>query len=171
MTRRFSGILIFALVAILISPLTMAFSLSSSDFQNNGFIPQIYTCHGSNINPQLSWSGEPSIAKSYILILSDPDAPSGVWYHWIIYNIPAGSHAISRASTILPGSSIVLKNSWGNSRYDGPCPPSGTHHYWFTLYALNTTLNLSPDTTLPTLKSAMKNKIVGVAKIMGKVSQ
>jgi Raf kinase inhibitor-like YbhB/YbcL family protein len=152
---------------ILVSPVLFAFTLSSTAFQNGAAIPPQYTCTGSNVIPPLSWKDIPSNTQSLVLILSDPDSPSGVWDHWVVYNIPANSTGIVEGTKELPNGSVVLKNSWGNTKYDGPCPPHGTHHYWFYLYALNTTLSLPADASKTQLQAAMQNNIIAQTTLMG----
>lgn len=169
--HRIAAQIISILLFVLLTPVAMAFTLSSPAFHNGANIPQEYTCKGRNINPPLIWVGVPYSAKSFALIMSDPDSPRGVWDHWIVYNIPVNVHEILPGPQYLPAGSMILKNSWGNARYDGPCPPSGTHHYWLTLYALNTTINLSPSATKSDLEAAMQNNIVSITKLMGTVTK
>lgn len=122
------------------------FSLQSSAFSRNKKIDKVYTCEGNNISPAIFWKNEPANTKSFALILSDPDAPGGVFYHWILFNIPNTVHALSENIQTLPAGTLILKNSFGNAAYNGPCPPKGAaHHYVFTLYALDD--NLSENIT------------------------
>lgn len=117
--------------------------LQSPSFKNQGILPKLYTCDGKDINPALSWSGVPSNAKSLVLILSDIDAPSGTFYHWVLYNIPTTKTAFPENMDTIPRGAGLAKNSWGKIQYNGPCPPKGsTHYYVFTLYALDTKLSL-----------------------------
>ena len=109
-----------------------------SVFENNTKIQEKYTCKGENINPPVSISGIPSNAKTLALIVDDPDAPAGTWDHWIVFNIPI-INKIDEDS--IPG--IEGLNSFRRNNYGGPCPPSGTHRYYFKIYALNTLLKLS----------------------------
>ena len=120
----------------------MALVLSSPAFANGQKIPTKYTCDGKNVSPPLQWSGAPSETRSFVLILEDPDAPSGVFRHWAVYNLPPECTALpegvgkgSRAAQLEQG-----VNDFGHARYDGPCPPAGhgTHHYHFRLAALDT---------------------------------
>ncbi len=115
-----------------------AMELKSKDFQNNQNIPTVHTCDGRDISPQLSWSGAPpGETKSYALTCIDPDAPMGDFIHWLIYDIPAAATSIPRGGP-LPTGAQEVQNDFGKESYGGPCPPSGTHRYFFTIYALNT---------------------------------
>jgi len=107
--------------------------LISNAFNNGDFIPKKYTCQGSNINPQLTWSDIPKNTKSFALIIDDPDAPAGTWTHWIVKDIPSDKTEIKENS--IPGKEIV--NLFNKEHYGGPCPPSGIHRYFFKLYALD----------------------------------
>ena len=156
---------------ILFSSNIMALTLSSAAFQNGAAIPPQYTCAGNNIIPPLSWMDMPSNTRSLVLILIDPAAPEGEWDHWLVYNIPANSNGIAEGAKELPQGSVVLKNSWGHAEYDGPCPPHGTHHYFFYLYALNSTLSLSADASRLQLLSAMQNNIIAQTRLMGLFSK
>ena len=136
------------------------FSLTTDAFKSQEKIPQKYTCQGPNIQPSLFWKTLAS-AKSYALIMNDPDAPNKDWVHWIVFNITENK--------IEPNHTYPLgKNSWGNTKYQGPCPPSGTHRYYFKLYALDTQLSLNaPDKK--TLLKAIKSHILAQDEIMGTV--
>lgn len=118
------------------------FELTSSVLQNGQIMPKQYTCEGQDISPPLTWKNAPANTQYFALIFSDPDAPQGTWYHWVVYNISSNISAINE-NTITSGG-IVGKNSWGHTTYNGPCPPKGsTHHYVFTLYALDTKVKLN----------------------------
>ena len=110
--------------------------LKSKDFVDNGNIPSEFTCDGRNISPQLSWENVPDKTKSFALAVTDPDAPGGTWIHWLVHNISKELREIDRAS--LPEGAEEVQNDFGRKRYGGPCPPSGTHRYFFTIYALDT---------------------------------
>ncbi len=141
------------------------FEISSSAFKENETIPTQYTCSGKDVSPPFSWTTASEKTQSFALICSDPDAPGGTWYHWVLYNIPATVKDM--AENQLPIGSVVGKNSWGRATYNGPCPPPGKpHHYIFTLYALDTKLNLiSADAE--TLQKNMKGHVLQSAKITG----
>ncbi|MHA1713026.1 MAG: YbhB/YbcL family Raf kinase inhibitor-like protein [Candidatus Ranarchaeia archaeon] len=108
--------------------------LTSPDFENNGPIPPEYTCDGKDVSPELTWQNPPSETKSFALSCIDPDAPRGDFIHWLICNIPPSTRTLKRGASP-PG--LEIENDFGKTRYGGPCPPSGTHRYFFTVYALN----------------------------------
>jgi Raf kinase inhibitor-like YbhB/YbcL family protein len=110
--------------------------LKSKDFLDNSSIPPEFTCDGRNISPQLSWEDVPEATKSFALSVTDPDAPGGTWIHWLVYNISNELREIERGG--LPEGTGEVVNDFGRRSYGGPCPPSGTHRYFFTIYALNT---------------------------------
>jgi Raf kinase inhibitor-like YbhB/YbcL family protein len=109
--------------------------LRSEDFEDNGNIPSEFTCDGRDISPQLSWEDVPAETKSFALSVTDPDAPGGTWIHWLVHDVPRDVRSIDRGS--LPKGAKQVENDFGIKDYGGPCPPSGTHRYIFTLYALN----------------------------------
>ena len=110
--------------------------LKSKDFVGNSSIPSEFTCDGRNVSPQLSWEDVPEGTKSFALSVTDPDAPGGTWIHWLVYAISKELTTVERAS--LPDGAIEVVNDFGRKSYGGPCPPSGTHRYFFTIYALDT---------------------------------
>ena len=110
--------------------------LKSKDFVDNGSIPSEFTCDGQDISPQLSWEGVPAETKSFALTVTDPDAPGGMWIHWFVHGISKDLREIEQGS--LPEGAEEVENDFGKKPYGGPCPPSGTHRYFFTLYALDT---------------------------------
>ena len=110
--------------------------LKSKGFEDNGSIPSEFTCDGKNISPQLSWDDIPDGTKSFALAVTDPDAPCGIWIHWLIHGISKELREIGQAS--LPEGAQEVDNDFGRKRYGGPCPPSGTHRYFFIIYALDT---------------------------------
>lgn len=146
----------------------LAFTLTSPAFKAGQLIPQKYTCDGTDISPALQWSDTPKNTQSFALILDDPDAPNGVWDHWILFNIPADVNQLAENLTSLPKGTLEGKNSWGKSGYRGPCPPQQEHRYFFKLYALDSMLSLSSDVTKSQLESAMKNHILGQTELMTK---
>lgn len=139
-----------------------AMKLTSSAFENNSAIPSKYSCDGENINPPLQIGEIPENTKSLVLIVHDPDAPSGDWLHWIVFNISPTNEIAENSK---PGSEEV--NDFGDSKYDGPCPPSGTHHYVFDLYALDTTLNLQTGAKRSDIESAMQGHSLAKAELIG----
>ena len=139
------------------------FKLTTTSFENEGMIPKRYTPHGEDYNPQLSWTGAPPGTKSFALINDDPDAPVGLWTHWLVKNIPANTTSIKENS--VPG--VEVTNSWGIKKYKGPKPPSGTHRYYFKLYACNVE-KMKANTLEQFYKEIEKVKIGEPAVIMGK---
>ncbi|MHA1578490.1 MAG: YbhB/YbcL family Raf kinase inhibitor-like protein [Candidatus Freyarchaeota archaeon] len=109
--------------------------LRSNDFEHEGMIPSRFTCDGEDISPHLEWSEAPEGTKSFALIVDDPDAPMGTWVHWLVCDIPPTVTEIPRNS--VPEGARQVRNDFGKLDYGGPCPPSGTHRYFFKLYALN----------------------------------
>ena len=140
--------------------------LLSSSFENNGMIPVVYTCKGTNINPELHWEDVPNNTKSFCLIMDDPDAPVGDWVHWILTNIDPSTRAIKENSH--PAEATGGLNGWNKTSYGGPCPPSGTHRYFFKLYALDVALDSSKHFSKAELESTMKKHIIAEAVLMGK---
>ncbi|HPJ95595.1 MAG TPA: YbhB/YbcL family Raf kinase inhibitor-like protein [Deltaproteobacteria bacterium] len=145
--------------------------LRSKAFAGSAMIPAAYTCDGQDVSPPLEWSGLPEGTRSIALICDDPDAPAGTWVHWVYYDIPPGTQAL--AQDVGPGDTPSAggtqgRNDFRKIGYGGPCPPSGTHRYFFKLYALDTELNLPPGRTKKELIDVMKCHILGQAELMGK---
>jgi Raf kinase inhibitor-like YbhB/YbcL family protein len=136
--------------------------ISSPVFEHEGNIPMEYTCEGKNINPPVTIKGIPKQAASLVLIIEDPDAPGGVFDHWIVWNI---NPTETIGEDILPG--ITGKNSKGEYRYTGPCPPSGTHRYFFKVYALDTFLDLGDDADKKVVELALQDHILAYGELMG----
>lgn len=136
--------------------------LTSPEFSNNQPIPKRFTCEGKDINPQLNIEGMPAAAKSLALIMDDPDAPMGTWVHWVVFNIPV-SGKIEENS--IPG--IQGMTNSGRPGYHGPCPPSGTHRYFFKVYALDIELCLSAKASKGQLEKAMQGHILEEAQLVG----
>ncbi len=148
------------------------FELKSPAFQNGEMIPEKFTCKGVDVSPPLHWHNAPKGTQSFVIIMDDPDAPMGTWTHWVLYNIPA---KYTRLPDNLPKKKetqfgIQGLNSWGKYGYGGPCPPNGTHRYFFKIYALKGYL---PDdiTTKEELLKQMEPMIIGKAVLMGKFSK
>jgi Raf kinase inhibitor-like YbhB/YbcL family protein len=140
-------------------------NIYSPAFKNNSHIPAKYTCDGQDLNPPLLIENVPSGAKSLALIVDDPDAPVGTWVHWVVWNIPPGSKEIKENS--VPQDARQGINDFGKHNYGGPCPPPGTHRYFFKLYALDTLLNLGANSTKADLENAMAGHIIEQAQIIG----
>lgn len=149
-------------------------TLTSSAFVHGAMIPKQYTCDGQDVSPPLSWSDPPEKTRSFALIMDDPDAPMGTWVHWVIYNIPATARALPEGvskDADLPDGSRQGRNSWRRIGYGGPCPPSGTHRYFFKLYALDTVLALASGATKEELLKAMEKHILAQAELMGRYAR
>lgn len=148
--------------------------IKSSAFEEGRMIPKLHTCDGRNASPPLEWSGVPKGAVSLTLICEDPDAPSGTWVHWTLYNLPA--MVTTLPGGIPPRKDLVYgesqgKNDFGKIGYGGPCPPSGTHRYIFKVYALDTQLNLPAGANKKQIEKAMEGHILGEGKLIGKYSR
>ena len=148
----------------------MTFQLKSSAFQQGKSIPQVCTCDGADQSPPLVWEDAPAGTKSFALIADDPDAPGRTFVHWVLYNLPAKTIHLQTgvpAKIELEDGTRQGENDFHKFGYGGPCPPSGTHRYFFKLYALDTALSLAPGATKAQLESAMKGHILAEAQLMG----
>lgn len=148
--------------------------VKSNSFSDGGMIPAKYTCDGANISPQLSWDNAPKGTKSFVLICEDPDAPMGTFTHWILYDIPADVHELLEnlpKDKILPNGAKQGIADFKKIGYGGPCPPNGTHRYYFKLYALDTLLNLEPGLKKEDILKAMNGHILAQGQIMGKYAR
>lgn len=190
LSKKFNSILILAFLTITATLLALQaqiettrhnspqgkenpmFQLKSNAFTAEGNIPARFTCEGANISPDLSWSGAPEGTKTLALVLHDPDAPrSGGYTHWVVFNIPATvNHVPENTPKIanLPGGGVQGMNDAGDTGYTGPCPPSGTHRYYFHLYAVDRELQLDSGATKERLEDAIRGHILGQAEFMGK---
>lgn len=139
-------------------------AIQSPAFVHEMPIPKKYTCQGEDINPPLNIEGIPKGTKSLVLIMDDPDAPHGTWDHWIVWNLPPQEEIPENS---VPGGAVQGKNSWGRNDYGGPCPPSGTHRYYFKLYALDDKLNLPRSAAKKDVEAAMSGHILSQAVLMG----
>jgi Raf kinase inhibitor-like YbhB/YbcL family protein len=142
--------------------------ITSSAFQEGADIPSKFTCDGADTSPALQVADVPSGAKSLALIVDDPDAPSGLFTHWIVWNISP------QTSTIEEGSApkgVQGTNDFGKSGYGGPCPPSGTHRYYFKIFALDRELDLPAGTKRSQLDAAMKGHVVAEGQLMGRYAR
>jgi Raf kinase inhibitor-like YbhB/YbcL family protein len=142
-----------------------AIHVTSPAFQNNGNIPRQHTCDGKDINPPLTIANCPQGTRSIALICDDPDAPVGIWVHWVIWNIDPGVKEIKENT--VPQGAVQGMNDLGKHSYGGPCPPSGTHRYFFKVYALDTTFGISPNSTKADLEKAMKGHILAEGQLIG----
>jgi Raf kinase inhibitor-like YbhB/YbcL family protein len=148
----------------------MAFQVSTAAFAENGMIPKLHTCEGADLSPALKWGGEPAGTRSFALVVDDPDAPAGVWTHWLLCDIPASVHALAQGAK--PGATGVDGNSdFGKPGYGGPCPPRGhgPHRYFFKVYALGVeSLGLKPGTKRAGIDKAMRGHVLAEAQCMGR---
>ncbi len=140
-------------------------AIASPAFPHSGMIPKQYTCDGADASPPLSIGGIPEKTKTLALIVDDPDAPAGTWVHWVVWNIGPVTKEIPE-NTVPPGA-IQGTNDFGKRKYGGPCPPSGTHRYFFKLYALNAPLDLKEGATKAQLEKAMSGHLLGKAELIG----
>ncbi len=165
-----------------VDPAASRLRLTSAAFPEGGTIPREFTCDGPNRSPPLEWTGVPESARSLVLLCDDPDAPAGVWSHWVLYDLSP------RITSLDPGISpdvmptlepkIVVKqprlffeqgmNDFGKIGYGGPCPPSGSHRYVFRLYALDQITNLAPGANRATVLRAIEGHVVAAGELMGK---
>lgn len=139
--------------------------ITSVSFNDGGVIPPKFTCDGDKINPELSVADVPQNAKSLALIMSYPDVPQGTFIHWVMWNIPVDTKTIPENS--VPASAEQGRNGANKNNYIGPCPPSGTHRYFFNLYTLDTILSLPSSTGSQELQKAMNGHILDEAQLMG----
>jgi Raf kinase inhibitor-like YbhB/YbcL family protein len=153
---------------LLISQESYAMKITSSAFTDGSVLPSKYTCDGDSISPPIQWQDIPANTKSLALIYDDPDAPSGTWTHWVLYNLPPTTNSLAENATALPGGTQVGLNSWPNQNYGAPCPPSGEHRYIFHLYALDTILKLSGKVTAEKLRQEMQGHVIDSATLMGR---
>ena len=137
--------------------------ITSDAFEHGEMIPSRYTCDGANVNPPLKIFGIPEKTKSFAVIVDDPDAPSGTWVHWVVWDIPVSEIIIEHS---VPGSEGM--NDFGKHHYGGPCPPSGTHRYFFKVYALDAELDLDSSSTKADLENVMKPHVLAKGELMGK---
>lgn len=144
---------------------TRTLRLSSPAFEHKGAIPLRYTCDGEETSPPLHIGGVPGNARSLALVMEDPDAPRGTFDHWVLWNIPPETQVI--AENDWPEQARAGTNSFRKQTYGGPCPPSGMHRYFFTLYALDTRLDLPPGTDKHRLGEAMHGHVLDTAVLMG----
>ena len=149
-------------------------TLISPSFEHGGMIPKKYTCDGEDISPPLKWKNVPSGTKSFVLICDDPDAPMGTWVHWVYYDIPANVRSLPEG--ILPVENPEIGGTQGINDfkkigYGGPCPPFGTHRYFFKLYAIDKVLNLPAGLTKEEVLRKIEGHVIGKAVLMGRYSR
>ena len=144
-------------------------SVATPAFQAGGDIPAKFTCNGANVNPELKINGVPNEAKSLVLIVDDPDAPHGLFTHWIVWNIDPKTTDIGENS--VPVGGVQGTNDFGKRNYSGPCPPSGTHRYSFKIFALDSKLDLKPSARRAELDAAMKSHVLTQGELIARSSR
>ena len=146
--------------------------VTSAAFENEGSIPVRYTCEGEDVSPPLSWSAGPDGTACYALIVEDPDAPNGNWVHWVAWNIQSTSLEASVPTTPKLQNGIRQgKNSWGSSGYRGPCPPSGTHRYFFRVLALDRQLQAPEGTEAQGFSKIAQGHVLATGELMGRYAK
>ncbi len=148
---------------------TVTMTVESPAFQDGAAIPARYTADGADVSPPLVIRNVPEGTRSLALVMDDPDAPMGTWVHWVAWNLPEDTSEIPEGR--LPEGAVEGVNSWGRRGYGGPAPPSGTHRYFFRVYALDTVLELPPTTNKAGLLEAMKGHVLAQAVLMGRYSR
>ena len=143
--------------------------IKSRAFKDGEYIPSRYTYDGENFNPPLEIYDIPQEAQSLAIVVDDPDAPSGMWVHWLLWNIPVDNHSIEENDP--PKNTISGMNSFGKLEYGGPCPPFGTHRYFFKVYALNRELQLPEGATKEELMNAIEQCKIDSAQLIGLYSR
>ena len=144
--------------------------ITSTAFEPDGVIPPKYTCDGADVSPPLAWQGIPPGAKTIALICDDPDAPMGTWIHWVLWNLPAETTQLPEdlpPDEVLPSGAKQGTTDFGRVGYGGPCPPGGTHRYFFKVYALDTALDLPAGASKDDLLDAMAGHILAEGQLMG----
>jgi Raf kinase inhibitor-like YbhB/YbcL family protein len=145
------------------------FVVTSPAFEEGETIPARFTADGPDLSPELALENPPAGAISFALIMDDPDAPVGTWVHWVVWNLPGDTRTVPEGS--LPLAAVEGRNSWGRTSYGGPAPPSGTHRYFFKVYALDSTPDLPPSTDAAGLETAVQNHVLAEASLMGTYSR
>jgi len=163
---------IFSLFALIIfSSTTFALTLSSPSIKNGGALPSQFTCDGKNIPPAFVFRDIPADTQSLVFIIADPDAPKGLFYHWIVYDLLPQTQGLPEGGA-LPVNAKMGKNSYGYQAYNGPCPPAGKlHHYHFILYALNTPLSVAFGSTGPEVFTALQPHMLAKAELIAVYSR
>jgi Raf kinase inhibitor-like YbhB/YbcL family protein len=159
-------------------PDRLTIRLNSPAFSDGGSIPRIHTCDGGDRSPPLEWSGVPATARSLALVVDDPDAPGGTWSHWVVFGLSTDVHAlaegVSATDTISTDGGASARqgvNDFGKVGYGGPCPPGGTHRYFFRLYALDRELDLPRGATRADVLRAIEGHIVAEGRLVGRYAR
>ena len=149
----------------------MEIKITSSAFEEGGLIPPKYTCDGADISPPLQWDAVPEGTNTIALISDDPDAPMGTWVHWVLFNLPLDTRELTEnipPDENLPSGAGQGTNDFRRIGYGGPCPPGGTHRYFFKIYALDAELDLTAGAHKKDLLKAMEGHILGEGQLIGK---
>jgi Raf kinase inhibitor-like YbhB/YbcL family protein len=157
----------------------MTIRLQSPAFLEGGAIPKTYGCDGKDVSPPLKWSGVPETARSLAVVVEDPDAPLGTWTHWVLFDLAADlrelNEGVPTAERVELGSgghsALQGKNDFGKTGYGGPCPPGGTHHYVFRVFALDASPDLGPGATRQQLLRAIKGHVLAEGRLTGLYSK
>lgn len=149
-------------------------TITSPAFREGENIPSVHTCDGGNVSPPLAWTGVPKDAKSLALIADDPDAPMGDWVHWVLYDLSPDTAGLPQGvprGEKVPSGGTQGKTDFRTLGYGGPCPPRGTHRYFFKIYALDSSLQLKPGATKKELLQAMQGHVLAEGQLMGKYAR
>jgi len=149
----------------------MEIKITSPAFEDGGMIPSKYTCDNRDISPPLQWESPPATTKSIALICDDPDAPMGTFVHWVLFNLPADTAGLDENfpnDETLEDGTRQGTTDFGRTGYGGPCPPSGTHRYFFKVYALDIAIDTVPVADKPSLLEAMQDHIIAQGQLIGK---
>jgi len=152
----------------------MQLTVTSSAFCEGAMIPPDYTCDGRDESPALSWSGGPGGTKSYAVVADDPDAPAGTWVHWVVYDIPPDVTQLAEGQgrgKNLDCGAVAGVNDFRRHGYGGPCPPGGTHRYFFRVYAVDTLLGRSPGMSKKELLDLLEGHVLAEGALMGRYSR
>jgi Raf kinase inhibitor-like YbhB/YbcL family protein len=145
-----------------------ALTVTSRSFVSGGAIPVDFTCDGANRSPQLTWSAPPHGTKAFAVVVDDPDAPSGDFTHWVLYNVPGDALSIAEAADAQALGAVAGANGFGQAGYGGPCPPKyEIHHYVFQVYALDTKVDVPPGASREAVETAMSGHVLGEGSLVG----
>lgn len=151
---------------------TPGFQIASAAFHEGASIPVRFTCKDEDVSPPLAWTAPPHGTRTFALIVEDPDAPGGIWTHWVVFNLPAQARSLSEnepRQAQLPGGGLQGRNSFGHVGYGGPCPPAGpAHRYLFRLYALDSMLSLKAGASRQEVLAAIRGHVLGHTQLMGR---
>lgn len=174
MSRRNSMLMSWALVFLACgagAAKEATMQLTTTAFPLGGTLPLVHTADGPDVSPALAWSGAPAGTRAFALIMDDPDAPVGLWTHWVVFDLPGDATRLEASqprTATLPGGGRQGRNTWGNLGWNGPSPPPGkAHRYFFRIYALGAPLGLPPGATVAQVKAAMQDKVLAEGTLMG----